>query len=313
MNKRATVAVVAALALALLAGPVGAHEIVLLPTEVLELNATGGDTIAVDGDVVFGGEEPKVLAEDDAGDNLGGPLTAPLGVDLLEARISWPEPELDDLMFELVVSELPPLTDGTYETVAYDWDFHVDGGTDAGGATWSLQVLRSSFFYAQTSDPYATLNECTAPDDAGAYSCETRHRFEDLEFEQSEDGEYRIRVFVPIGILGVQPGATISASSVIGDSIRVGTSASGRFTFTGLYDSIASHADYTVPAGKTVLLGAASSGEDLTHDTPATLAGDDTFTGTLTVPGPGTYDVGALACFADNCGTAIATVTTSEE
>lgn len=304
--KRTAIVLVAGLAL--LAGPAAAHEIVLGPTEILQLDATAtsDETIAVTGEVVFGGEEPKVLKEDAEGDNLGGPATAPLGVDLLEARISWPEPNLDELLFELVVSDLPPVSEGIYEGIQYNWDIMVDGGSAAGGSNWSLKIMRSQFSTTQTTDPYGALHECE-PSDTG-FSCSEAHRFEDVEFEVEED-EARIRVFAPLGTLGAEGGSVIDSWNRTTNAIWASPSASGTFTLISIFDSINWHETYTVPDGGTVLLGAAPAGDEIVHDTPATVAPDESFSGTLEVPGPGTYDVGALACFSDNCGTATVTVT----
>lgn len=302
--KRTAIALVAGLAL--LAGPAAAHEIVLGPTEILQLDATAtsDETVAVTGDVVFGGEEPKVLAEDAAEDNLGGPATAPLGTDLLQARISWPTPEADELMFELVVSDLPPVSDGTYETLQYNWDIFVGDG-DGDGTNWSIKVMRSSLYLTQTTDAYAGLYRCVQGD--ASFECSEVHRFEEVEFE-TEDGESRIRVFVPPNTIEAGPGSTISSWARSSNAIWIGASASGRLTATNIFDTINWHDDYVVPEGKTVLLGAAPQGDEIVHDTAATVADDDTFSGTVDLPGPGTYDVGGLACFSDNCGTATVTV-----
>lgn len=302
--KRTAIALVAGLAL--LAGPAAAHEIVLGPTEILQLDATAtsDETVAVTGDVVFGGEAAKVLAEDPAEDNLGGPASAPLGTDLLQARISWPEPELDELMFELVVSDLPPASDGTYETLQYNWDIIVGNG-DGSGTNWSLKIMRSSLSLTQTTDAYAGLYRCVQGDTS--FECSEVHRFADVEFETEED-ESRIRVFVPLQTIEADRGSTISSWVRSSNAIWIGASASGRLTATNIFDTINWHDDYVVPEGKTVLLGAAPEGEQIVPDTAATLDDGDGFSGTLDVPGPGTYDVGALACFSDNCGTATVTV-----
>lgn len=302
--KRTAIVLVAGLAL--LAGPAAAHEIVLGPTEILELDATAtsDSTVDVTGDVVFGGEEPKVLAEDPAEDNLGGPVTAPLGTDLLQARISWPTPEADELLFELVVSDLPPVADGTYEALQYNWDIFVDDG-DGDGTNWSIKVMRSSLYLTQATDAYAGLYRCVQGDTS--FECSEVLRFDEVEFE-TEEGESRIRVFVPPHAIEAGPGSTISSWARASNAIWIGASASGRLTATNVFDTINWHDDYVVPEGKTVVLGAAPQGEEIVHDTPATVDADDTFSGTVDVPGPGTYDVGALACFSDNCDTATVTV-----
>ena len=79
-------------------------------------------------------------------------------------------------------------------------------------------------------------------------------------------------------------------------------------TLAGFYDT-ATHDQYVVPT-KTVRLGIAPTGSPISYTATASLSGS-TFSGSLAVPGPGVYDVGAQACFGANCGTGTVTVTIS--
>lgn len=294
--KRIITAATACLAL-LVGSGAQAHETVVLPTEIVALDAAVADgAVAVSGDVAFGGQTIQDLGSDAAGDHTGGAATSPLGVDLTGAQIHWPDPDRDELLFEIRVAELPPAPlDGTPETLQYNWDFTVDGTT-----SWSLKIMRTRVSATQADSAYGALFECV-PSDSG-FSCSEQVRLSEVEF-RPDDGV--VRAGVSLAQMGAKRGSVVSSWDRTGSgALWTGASAGGQQTLIATYDAMSGHASYTVPLGRSVVVGIAPSGEEVEPAHLAVLDADDLFTAQLDLPSEaGTYTVAAEACFADNCAT----------
>lgn len=270
------------------------------PSGVSGLAATvSGGSISVTGNAAFGGEDPVEVGDDATGDNFGGADTSAHGVDLDRMLISQPDPSSPTLQFTF---DLAGLTGGGIpEHVAYNWDIRVNGGAAQGGADKSLKSWRTRLT-STSADPYAAVFDCVpqAPPQTGS-SCTPGPTVPVVYDEASS----QIRLSVPLEVIEANPGSEIAAWLRISAPVWIGATA-GTQTLAGQYDT-STHDPYTVPT-KTVRLGIAPAGSPINYTATASLSGS-TFTGSLATPGPGTYDIGAQACFGTNCGTAKITVT----
>ncbi len=290
--------------------PVSAHESPET-TEIHSLDGTLlGSTLSVSGEAHFGGQAPLTVAPDVAGD---GPVHAEasreLGVDLVAAKAYQPNPNEPTLVFEWQATNLPaPIPEG----VRYFWPFLLN--TPAGDKTYFLQAK------------FTNLASATLPDDPAGHVTHTGAAFQlrgncgtlvaiqncghlawlEGEYDTAED---TVRIELPLGSAAapeVVPGARLIPFDYAGGTIAVAYQAVvSNATVTDYADWIEDEA-YTVPS-KGVKLGIAPAGTDpanVTFSTDATLGEGDSFAADLDVSGlaPGSYEMFAKACFADNCG-----------
>jgi hypothetical protein len=271
------------------------------PSTVSGLTASvSGDSIVLTGAASFGGQDPVVVGDDAVGDNLGGAPTSPHGTDLDRLLISQPDPATPTLQFTFDLAGLT--AGGVPEHLAYNWDIRVDGGEPQGGADRSLKTWRTRVASTQSTDPYAAVFTCVpqAPPQTGS-SCSAGP---DVPVTYDETAS-EIRMSVPLAVIDATPGSTIDAWLRISSPVYIGATF-GTQTLAGQYDQ-ATHDQYVVPT-RSVRVGIAPVGSPVSYSSGASLSGSS-FTGSLAAPGPGTYTVGAQACFGDNCGTETTTIT----
>jgi len=295
--KRSVIITLTALAVAVL-GSIPAQG---APTGISGLAASAsGTSVTVTGSVAFGGEDRVEVGTDAVNDNLGGAQTAPLGLDIQSMSISQPNPASPVLEFVLDLSAMT--ADGIPEHVAYNWDVAVNGGAAQGGSNYSIKTWRTQVRSTTNANPYAAIFTCQPqPPPQTGYTCSPSSTVTAVY-----DGpNSQIRLSVPLAGIDAAPGSTIEGWDRIAGHVYVGGTA-GTQTLAGLYDE-ANHGEYTVPT-KDVKVGIAPAGGAISYATPASLSGNS-FSGTLSAAGPGSYDVGARACFGANCATATTTVT----
>lgn len=270
------------------------------PTGISGLAATvTGTSVTLTGNVAFGGEDPLEVGADPVNDNVGGAATAPLGIDVQRMLIAQTDPNNSTLQFTLDLSAMT--ADGIPEHVAYNWDIAVDGGSSGNGAEYSIKTWRTRAASTLGTGTYAAIFNCVPNPTTGGSSCTAGPTI-----PVTYDGpNSQIRLSVPLANIGANPGSTITAWNRISAPIWTGGTF-GTQTFAGLYDT-ATHGAYTVPV-KQVQVGIAPTGTPISYGTAATLNGSS-FSGDLTAPGPGTYDVGVRACFGENCATGMVTIT----
>ncbi len=267
-------------------------------TSISGLSATvSGGSISVGGTVSFGGEDPIEVGTDAVNDNAGGAQTAALGIDVQRLLLSQPDPNTPTLQFVFDLSAMT--SDGIPEHVAYNWDIRVNGGEPNDGADRSIKTWRTKVASTTNASPYAAVFTCV-PSGTGS-SC-TAGPTVPVVYDGPNS---QIRMSVPLSTIEASPGSTIDAWLRISAPVWTGGTAATQ-TLAGLYDT-ATHDQYVVPS-KTVQVGIASAGSPISYTSAASLSGNG-FTGTLAAPGPGSYDVGARACFASNCATSTTTIT----
>jgi hypothetical protein len=286
------------------AGPGGAHEGEVGTSEVHDIAATAsGAQVSVSGHATFGGQHPVTVGEDGPGDNFGGAATAELGLDFLGLSISQPDPAKGELQFTMKLAGLEG--GGIGEAFQYNWDVTVDGGPDAGGSNWSIKTMRSQAA-SGSANPWAVIAECVPNTTTGGFTCTTRAALPvTYDAEEAE-----IRVTVPLARIEASGGSLIDAWARNGEPVWVRTSAAGQLTGVLTVDDM-THDTFTVPkaAVRLALAPAGTPEADVDFSKAATLGNDGNFSGSMTAPGPGNYDVWAKACFSDNCGTASTSVT----
>jgi hypothetical protein len=288
--------------------PVGAAE--PEPTTASVTASVQGTTLAVSGTATFGGQALQTVAPDVAGD---GPLHADasreLGVDLVAARVHQPNPNEPTLVFEWQATNLPaPIPEG----VRYFWPFMLN--TPAGDKTYFLQAKATNLASVTVADdPVGHVTHSGAAFQLRG-NCGTLVAIQNCGHLGWLEGQYdlaadTVRIELPIGSAlapEVVPGARLIPFDYAGGTIAAAYQAVvSNATVTDYADWIEDFA-YTVPS-KGVSLGIAPAGTDpanVTFSKDATLGEGDSFTGSLDVSGlaPGSYEVFAKACFADNCG-----------
>lgn len=298
----------AALLVVGVAGPGEAHEDETGKSEVHDLEATASGTqVSVTGHAVFGGQHRVVVGEDPGADNLGGAATAPLGLDFTSFAISQPDAGKPELAFRIKLASM--LGGGIPEGVLYNWDVTIDGGETAGGSNWSIKTMRSRASATGGSlNPWAAVNACVPNATGTGFTCSVRQTVP----ATFEEGESAITIRVPLAALDASPGSVIDAWPRATNPLWIGPSASGAQTLTNVFDT-GTHDVYNVPK-PVVQVALAPTGTpegNVDFSKAATLGAAGNFTGALTAPGPGSYDVWAKACFADNCGTASTSVNVS--
>ena len=287
-----------------------------VPTTVDFVNASpSGNQISVAGGATFQGEAPVTVSEDPSGDGPVAPdLADDTGVDLVRATAYRPNPASSSLFFEWHLTGLPD-TGSINEAVRYTLPFKI------GTAQFQLQAKLSN------------LTSVTVADDPQGHATRLNNAFQlrgncTANWPQppvplgncphlawlggSFDSESNVvRIKVPIGVRPeFAPGAVLqrntntntslvriqatyqavaSSGTTTGDEAEWGTDDA---TFT-----------YRIP-GKTVMLGIAPAGtpeSGVSFGTAATLDIYDYFSGSVTAPGPGSWDVWTKACFGTNC------------
>lgn len=287
----------------------------ITPSNVSSLTASAsGATISVNGAAAFGGEPPVTLATDDAGD---GPLHADTsrqtGVDLTGASVSQPDPANPTLVFEWRVTNLPPPA-SLPEAIRYTFPFKIN--TASGQKTYQLQAK------------YSNVASATVPDDPAGHArapgtffqlrgnCVTNYQGAPVAncphiawltgaFNAAAD---TVRIELPLGqsyAPDIAPGAVLLPNVVAGGTIAASYQAVVSNATTTDYAEWTEEVTYTVPS-PSVRLGLAPAGTNpdaVNFSTAATVTDSGSFTGSLTAPGPGNYEVFAKACFGSNCGT----------
>ncbi|HVM10843.1 MAG TPA: plastocyanin/azurin family copper-binding protein [Actinomycetota bacterium] len=281
-------------------------------------------TGAVSGTATFGGQKPVVVADDPANDaNITPRVTdrdgTEAGVDLLNATMSVSNPNQPELLVRWQVADLP--TERIVpEGVRYTLPFKV------GNAVYVVQAK-----FSNVTDPdHATnaaghagrlgasfeLRGACNPSVQGTGIAHCSHRG---WLQGSVDPvSSTISVRVPVGSSmapEIVPGAQLrrndSSNPDLNDiiagyqlaSLTPSTPLDDRATFG---PANAEGFSFTIPA-KRVSLGTAPKGSDprdVEYTTEATLQLNGSFSGTVPVQGvaPGTFDIFARACFAQNCG-----------
>lgn len=261
------------------------------PTQITALSASvSGTQITASGKVTLGGVDPAVIGEDPAGD----PASSAAGLDLRSLSIGQPDGTKGELLFTIKLGGMA--TGGIPELFQFNWDITVNGGAANGGAEWSLKTMRQSVVATGGTNPDAAVYACV-PSQTG-FSC-SRSTAVPVVYDQAAA---EIRMTVPLAAINAAPGAVIEAWARNGEPVWVRTSAAGQLT-GGLTADDMTHDPYTVPP-KSVRLGLAPTGTaegDVTFGPTIQLAGNGNFTGSVAAPGPGSYDLWAKGCIADNC------------
>jgi hypothetical protein len=294
------------------------------PTAVTALSgeAVEGGT-AVSGSAEFGGQAPVPVSEDPPGDgpgmvpvgDLGGVDQA--GVDLLGASLSVPDPAVPDLLVQWQVSNLPTggLPEGTRTTMAFEVEDQVfQVRAKLSSAAGDTTPDDPQGHVERIGEAFQLLGDCTE----SVGGTEVSHCHHLLWLEGAFDTATGIvSARVPLGSAAapaIAPGADLRRNDAPNDELskvlagyHAGASASSALNDVAEFgppgqDGFA----FPVPQ-KEIMLGIAPRGTDpgaVEFSTPASLAADDTFTGFISTGGmaPGSFDVFARACFADNCG-----------
>lgn len=312
------------LAVALLLVPAsGAAQGAAGGSEVTSLTGTPGEgEVAVSGTAVFGGQDPVFVSEDAPGDapgmvsagDFGG--VDQTGLDLLAATLSVPDPDAPELLVEWRVSNLPP--EGIPEGTRLAMSFR------AGDEIYQVQAKRSNV--AGPTSPNDPMGHAMRLDgafqllgDCGSFATgDEQHCLHLLWLDGAADprtGTVSARVPLDSTVAPeIRPGAVLRPTG--SESLEIAGVLSGIHAVQSLVEPTDDHAPFGPPgvagygfdvAEKAVMLGAAPTGTDpsaVEYTTPAVLAADGSFTGSISTAGhdPATSDVYARACFATNCG-----------
>lgn len=301
---RKIIATAAAAGLFLAVPPVSAHNLTPTPTSLGELAAEVTETsVEVSGVASFGGQGLLSVGTDPADD-----FPLPM-YDLLSARIAQLDPETGDLTFVLKLRDLP--ADGSMpEAARYIWDF----GIDLGGFEPVALSIEGKFTDVARNQSTRIPNFILRGNCETVDNITTCENIADLPAEMiGSDDE--IFVDVPKAILEEQAEESIDDRQLVPVSICEGISVkvSAYFSLCG--------GDVGTAAGDTIIQDAAVDTYTIAHKkvdvtlTPveggssqtvsATVAEDDSFAASIPTAGlaPGSYRVGATACFGDNCDT----------
>jgi len=269
-------------------------------TEVTELNATVGSSIAVSGKATFAPGLKVKVTEDGAGDHTLTQVPADSGTDLLSASITAVSPRKLD--FELEIGDLPE--GGMDEIINYNWpmmagesSFDLNAHSQATGAELTCGVV-----FACTGGNVGgtrfSLNVCAPDPNTGQETCAVSPLTG--EITATSVIWHATTAEVPAlagGDLTIGPDGNIAAS----------LSASGITWYTNGNggDTMGGDLDFFFPSGK-VSFGIAPAGTDvdavaLTSTVKAS-ASSGNFTGSLAKPAAGSYILVAQACFGTgNC------------
>ena len=291
----------------------------IVPTTVNALAATpSGSTLTVNGSATFGGQAPVTVTEDPAGDAPVAPdLGDDTGVDLVAARLFQPDPDVPQLVAEWKVTNLPA-SGGIPEGTRYSLPFKI------GQKEFQVQAKFSNVASVTTADdPPGTVTHS-----GGAFqlrgNCTTSYQGTGVAacphlawltggFDVARDV---VRVNIPLG-------SSVAPELATGARLERNTSTNANLNnvITGYqaFISLSPQTNDEAPFGpedaesyafvvpsKGVRLGVAPAGTDpsaVSFSAAATLAEDNSFTGSINTSGlaPGSYEVFARACFADNC------------
>jgi hypothetical protein len=294
-----------------------------VPSSVTGLSGTTtSDAISVSGSAVFGGQKPEEVADDPGNDaqvtpNIGDFYgTGEHGIDLIGADLSVPDPDAPQLLVQWQLAGIPP-SGQLPEATRLTFPFKV------GGSVYEVQAKFSNLAGANTpGDPqgaathvdgaYELLGNCIA-NFMGTGMPNCAHL---AWLTGSVDTIYStVSASVPMASPAapqIVPGALIERNHDASDAFNLIT-AGAQMGFVGAANDTATFGDpaaasygFPVPTEQ-VTLGIAPSGTDpagVDFSTPAALAGDGTFAGSVSTAGfaPGSFDVYAKACFGDNCG-----------
>lgn len=291
---------IVSIGLVVLATTAGASAI---PTEITQLNATtAGTQVNVSGKATFGSTDTVVVGTD--GTAATDPATNPAGLNLASLSIGQPNGAKSELVFTVKLGGMD--SGGVPEGAQLNWDIAVNGGAENGGANWSIKTMKQAAGVSGGTDPYAAVYSCV-PSDTG-YSCSATTTLT-VVYDQALA---EIRMTVPLNAISASPGSTIEAWGRSGQPVWFRPSASGVVTGGSAFSfDDMTHGQFDVPT-KTVQLGLAPAGTpeaDVTFGPVTTLSSNGSFSGSRTAPGPGTYDLWARACIADNCGSSSRQVT----
>jgi len=286
-----------------------------IPTREGDANAVtalaGTAAGAVEGTATFQGEtDPFVIAEDPAGDGVGGDVSSQTGVDITEVSVQQPDAGYPMLVFRFKVTDLPFSRTGLPPEVER---LTISFRTGIGGAQWFVQAKSTA------------VAQSTIADDPAGHVTEVGRAFQlrgncqliggvltscghvawlDGAFDVAND---TVSIRVPVG----SPAAAAIASGV---TLVPATSPSSTADIYAAYQVVADNNftrdivtweqenTYTVPA-RAVRLGVAPEGTDpasVTYVTEATLAADGSFTGAVGSVPAGSA-VFARACFGTSC------------
>lgn len=324
MHRTSVALATAAMMLAPAAPIAGAHQGqddgVTAVTELSGAPVAGG--MEISGTAAFGGQHPVIVSDDPPGD---GPGMVPAGdengvdeagIDLLIAALSVPDPDTPELLVQWLLSKLPPggLPEGTRVSLPFR----------IGEDVYRVQAKFSNIASTSTPDDptghathtggaFQLLGDCTESlQGTGLPHCDHLAWLEG-DFDATTT---TISVRVPLG-------SAVAPAIDFGAALRRNDSDAGelRDALAGYQAVVAAEPmndlasfgppgqeGYAFPIPqKEVTLGIAPKGTDpgaVEFSAAASLASDDTFTGTISTGGfeAGTFDVYARACFATNCG-----------
>lgn len=282
-----------------------------LSTAVGSLSASAAGTeVSVSGSATFRGEAPVSVSQDPAGD---GPVVPGLadetGVDLVAAKAYQPDPASPVLFFEWHLTGLP--AHGSLpDAVRYTLPFRI--GTRSFQLQAKLTDLASpgtagnpSDHASRSGNAFELRADCTAVGPAVG-TC-SHIAWLNGSFDSLHD---LVRVKVPLGAAPeIVPGAELARNeAAASDLVRI------QAGYQAVAATAADEADwggqdagftYRVPT-RQVLLGIAPPGTPqaaVPFETPATVGADgSSFSGSVSAPGPGSWDVWVKACFGTNCG-----------
>lgn len=288
------------------------------PTEVHSVETSAdGAAVAVAAHIDFGGQAPVVLGTDPTGDappNGTGHGSA-FGLDLTEVRAFRADPADPVVTFEWQttgIDQLPPP-----ELMRYYWQFEIDGLGFAAQAKTSDVVSAANL---GDGEPGTIADNLTSYSESGVPSFRVRGNCGLIEVGPTGlnncghvawiDGEFDfdadvVRLQLPLDLENAEslrPGATLLP---VADGTYSAIQAAADLPQTR--DTLAVFENYVVPdsAADARLLDA----DGIAVGTASLEAGEDgMWHGTVTAPEPGTYTVEVTGCFADNCGSAPASV-----
>ena len=282
------------------------------PTEITDLTTTAGEsTIEVSGAADFGGEAPVVMGEDDPGDGPVAPQQAHEdGVDLLDAYLYQPDPDVPELVFEWDTTKLPAA--GSHpEAVRYTFPFKI--GTKSFQPQAKLSNLASVTMVDEqqghaenAGKAFQLRGNCVANDPVPQSPVANCPHVAWLT-GQFDVPNSRVRLYLPIGASfapEIVPGAVIDRELVINATILASYQAVVSNTDVSDESVWEEGKSYTIPS-KRVSLGVAPAGtpvQFVTFDGAGTVDGD-AFGGSVNTSGlaPGDYELFVRACFGNNC------------
>ena len=295
------------------------------PSAVTALSGeAAGEALTITGSAAFGGQRPVDVSDDAADDanlvpRIGDTYQQDLaGVDLLGAALSVPDPAVSELLVQWQVAGLPP-TGGIPEGTRLTLPFKV------GGVVYQVQAKATNIVSPDTAgDPQGAVTHAAAAFELGG-SCSASYngtgfaRCSRLAWLTGSLDAARgiVSARVPLAsavapqiVAGALLRRNDSTSADLNDILagyQAGVASAGQVDDRASFGPPEEQAfAFRIPEGE-VRLGVAAEGTNpslVDLSTLATVAADGSFTGTVSTSGfaPGSFDVYAQACFADNCG-----------